>query len=204
MSDIANDTSPEEETEEPEVNPIEQAFQDTLEANANATEDQIKLAMINAGASFKNVGRLFAQCMVDGGYAMSKDEKDDMIKKLMEKDSVSIATENGLVAAVEKIVGSGVNIDRKQATSIIRSYAKKNDIEMWKKPAGTGGGGRVGFRDVFFKAVRADPTMSEKALDELMTISPESSDNVRKQKPWWNAIRKLANEIAAQYQGAPA
>ena len=40
------------------------------------SEDEIKMAMVKEGATFKNVTRLFNQFAIDSGLIMKKEEKD--------------------------------------------------------------------------------------------------------------------------------
>ena len=50
---------------------------------AGKQEDAIKLDLIAAGATFKNVTRLFNEFMVEGGHRVSKEERDFIVDKFI-------------------------------------------------------------------------------------------------------------------------
>lgn len=190
MTDEQNDTNPQDEDQH---DPIREAFDDMVEDSHS--EDEVKLAMINAGAKFSNVTRLYTQYMVDAGLAMSKDEKQELTDKILADSDVS--TEEGFIEARDALVEDGTNISEKQAASIIRAYAKKNDLEIWKARPGGGGGGRLGFRGALYDALRANPSMTEKELNDMIATHELSSENVKNHQAVFQGIRKLCNDIAA-------
>lgn len=102
---------------------------------ANKEEDQVKLVMISAGATFKNVTRLFNEFMVDAGLAVSKEEKDAKVAEVMTKHEV--ATEAGFDAAVAELV-EALKATDKSAAALIRSHGKKEEIEVFKKAGSAG------------------------------------------------------------------
>ena len=70
---------------------------------AGKEEDDIKLDMIGAGATFKNVTRLFNQFSVDAGLTVSKEEKDQILLDVL--NGADLADEK--VASGMKMQGNG-------------------------------------------------------------------------------------------------
>lgn len=181
-----------EETSADEINEILNAFEDAVAAGKS--EDEVKMALIGAGATFKNVTRLYNQYMIDAGYAISKEEKSEIVDKILEgKD---LADESVFNKAIEAIVKKAAGVTEKSAASLIRSYAKANDLECYRKPKGTGGA-RVGFRSRFFDALVANPAMSQEDCGEYLRTAEGTSDNVVKHESVYQGIRELVNKIHA-------
>ena len=128
-----------EEVAEEKVDTIRPAFDDAIAGDQS--EDDVKMAMINAGASFKNVTRLYNQYMVDAGLVVSKEEKAEIVEKILSKAS-KLDEEEGFKKVVTAIAEKASGVNEKSAAALIRAWAKAQDpvIETWKKPKGTGAG----------------------------------------------------------------
>lgn len=170
---------------------VREAFDEAMDAEKD--EDQVKLAMIGAGATFKNVSRLFNQYMIDTGRAISKKERDDIAEEILADADVS--DEEGFSSAVDAIVEKSTGVSEKQAGAIVRAWAKKNEVECYKKPKGATG--RSGFASKFYDALIENPEMDEEGANVLID-GEDASDNVRRHRTHYQAIRKLANAIAAK------
>ena len=181
----------ESETEAPD--PIRVAFDEAVEDSHS--EDDVKLAMIQNGAKFSNVSRLYTQYMIDAGLAMSKEEKDSLVTDILE--DADLSTEEGFTEARDAMVEEGTNVSDKQAASIIRAYARKNELEVWKAPKGTGER-KAGFRDAFYAALVENPNMTKEQADEMIKNHDLSTANVIRHESFWHSIRKLANSIASK------
>ena len=180
------------EVEEDGVDEINAAFLDCVEAGKS--EDDVKMSMIGAGATFKNVTRLYNQYMIDGGFAMSKEEKTTLIDGLL--DDADITSEEGFTAALNSIVEEGTNITDKSASALIRKFGKDNDIEVFKKAVGTGGT-RNPFVANFHAGLIDNPSMDEDGLKAIIAdLTPEQQVNPTRWLNQHNAIRKMANAIA--------
>lgn len=178
-----------EEVSEVEVDHIQIAFQKAVDQDK--AEDDIKMSMIGAGATFKNVTRLYNTYMVDAGLAISKEDKDAIVNSALE--GVDLSEEANFDEAVSTIADKAAGVNEKSAASLIRAWAKKNEVECFKKVSG--GGGRSGFAAKFYEALIANPKMTEDQATELMQ-GEDASDNVRRHASHYQSIRKLCNAIA--------
>ena len=186
------DVNENEDAEDEEEDEIRLAFDESIEDETN-TEDDIKMAMIQAGATFKNVGSLYNSFMIDIGKAMSRKDRTELVEAAVE--DVDLETEEGFDAAVGEIVENGVGISARDAASMIRRYAKKNEIECFKKSVG-GGRGAWGFKSAFYEFLEKNPKATEEDIDGLLKTHPSASDNTRKRRPNYQRIRLMANRIA--------
>lgn len=161
-------------------------------------EDAIKLDMISAGATFKNVTRMFNEFMVDGGHAASKEERSQLVVASIQ--GVDISTESGFESAVAKLVETLKGASEKSASALIRALAKKESIEVFKKAKETSGEGRTGFAAKFYDFLAANPTCSKEqatAFIQGTDGNEETSDNVKKHLSHYLAIHALVNRVAA-------
>jgi len=183
------------EVAEEEVDEIRPAFDDAVAEGKG--EDDVKMAMITAGASFKGVTRLYNQYMVDAGFAVSKEEKDEIVGKILTKAS-ALDQEEGFKKVIAAIVDKAAGVNEKSAAALIRSWAKTQDpaIECWKKPKGTGEG-RTGFKSKFYAALVANPAMTKEEVTEYLKTAEGTSANIQKRESVYQAIRGLANDIHA-------
>lgn len=183
--------SEEAEVEVEEVDVILEAFEAATAADKN--EDEVKMALIGAGATFKNVTRLYNAYMVDAGYAISKEEKTEIVDKiLVDKD---LADEKVFDKAVTAITAKAAGVTEKSAAALIRSFAKANDLECFKKPKGSGGS-RDGFRSRFLDALGSSPSMTEAQCTEYLQTAEGTSANILRHESVYQAIRSMANGIA--------
>lgn len=183
-------------TEERNEVEVEAAIREAFDANQGKEEDQIKLAMIQAGATFKNVTRLFNQFMVDAGLSVSKEEKEQKVLEAV--DGIELSTEEGFDTAVQRLVES-INATEKSAAALIRAYAKKNEVEVFKKAKGGNGGGKQGFAAKFYAFLVAQPTCSkEEAIAFIQGEGDheETSENTKRHQSHYLAIHAMVNKIA--------
>lgn len=185
-----------------EVNVILDAFSEAVEAEKS--EDDIKMAMIGAGATFKNVTRLYNQYMVDAGLAVSKAEKEEIVGKVMAK-AKALETEEGFAKSVAAIAEKAPGINEKSAAALIRAWAKAQDpaVETWAKPKSSGGA-RVGFRSRFYDALVANPAMTKEECHEFLKNDEDTSENKMKHEANFQGMRNLANRIHEQVTGTGA
>ena len=187
-----------QEVEVEEVDEIFNAFESAVAEDKG--EDEVKMALIGAGATFKNVTRLYNQYMVDAGFAISKEEKTEIVEKLLEgKD---LADEEVFTKAVEAITKKAAGVTDKSAAALIRSYAKANDLECFKKPKGSGGGGRDGFKARFLAMLTANPSLTEEQCTEYLQTAEGTSANILKHESVYQAMRTMANNIVANKKAA--
>jgi len=125
---------------------IREAFDDGVESEAE--EDDVKMAMIHAGATFKNVSRFYNKFMIDAGLAISKADRNQIVADTLE--GLEIETEDDFTAAAEALADAMDNTSNRSAMSLIRSYAKKNELAVFVRPKGEVGT-RPGFTNDYHK-----------------------------------------------------
>ena len=173
---------------EMEIDDIEQAFIDGTN-DGDFDEDEVKMAMLQAGAKFKTVSRLFGQYMVDHGLALSKEERAKFINGIL-KDS-DLLMEDVFNAAIADVIEGIPNANEKSVGSLIRSWCKANDQEFYKKPQGQV---RTGFKSLLYDALVIDPEMSDADLSAFITVHGSSND--LKYLSFYKALRDFSSRIA--------
>ena len=164
---------------------------------AGKEEDDIKLDMIGAGATFKNVTRLFNQFSVDAGLTVSKEEKDQILLDVL--NGADLADEATFNAKVEELMTRLSGSTDKSAAALIRAYAKKNGIEAFKKAKGGTGEAKTGFAAKFYDFLVANPecTVAEAtAFIQGTDGHEETTENVKRHQSHYLAIHRLVNRIA--------
>jgi hypothetical protein len=196
-----NTESTQEETEDTKADPamdaIKAAFQAEM-AKEKIDEDAVKMAMLLAGAKFANVARYFNQLMVECGFAKSKEERNEILDKLL--SGLDLTVEATFDEALLKVM-EALDTNDRSASASIRMWCKKNEVEFFKKPKSEPGEGRKGFTTTMYKWVvdniNATTDEFEAFLNENLT-----TDNQIKYKPSHHAFFKVVQEIKAIYQSA--
>lgn len=196
------DQQNEQATQEPQADTetaIRSAFDNAVAAGKD--EDDVKLDMIGAGATFKNVTRLYNQFAVDSGLAVSKEEKDQILNEVL--NGADLSTEETFNAKVEELMGRLSGSTDKSAAALIRAYAKKNGIDAFKKVKGASGETRVGFTSKYHDWLVANPTSSVEEATAFINGTDgheETSENTKRNKAHHLAIHRLVNRIAGVTQ----
>lgn len=160
-------------------------------------EDSIKMDMIGAGATFKNVTRLFNQFSVDAGIAVSKEEKDQILLEVL--SGADLSDEATFNTKVEELMGRLTGSTDKSAAALIRAYAKKNELECFKKTKASTGEGKTGFAGKFYDFLVANPTCTVEAATAFIQGvdgHEETSENTKRHQSHFLAIHRLVNRIA--------
>ncbi len=174
---------------------IREAFDEAIQDESG--EDDIKLQMISAGATFKNVTRLYNKFMVEAGLAISKSDRNQIVEDTLSGRDVS--TEESFNEAVNALVASIQGATERSAASLVRAYAKKNELPVYAKPKSEGGM-KVGFASKFYDFLVGNPSVTEAEAEAFIMgkdAHAETSDNVKNHLSHYQAIRSLANRIAA-------
>ena len=164
---------------------------------AGKEEDDIKLDMIGAGATFKNVTRLFNQFSVDAGLTVSKEEKDQILLDVL--NGADLADEATFNTKVEELMARLSGSTDKSAAALIRAYAKKNGIEAFKKAKGGTGEAKPGFAAKFYDWLVANPTSTVAEATAFIQGTDgheETSENTKRHQSHYLAIHRLVNRIA--------
>lgn len=175
------------ETPEVEVSAEDLAIRKAFDDNSGADEEVVKMAMLHAGAKIKSVTRLYNQFMIDSGLMASKEEKDDALDAAC-KD-VELTDEDSFDAVVADLAKSITGATETSAATMVRAWAKRNEVEVWAKPKGESR--RSGFRFKFYEALQANPAMTSA---EAKAFGDEhGSENDKKAFSHYQAIRELVN-----------
>ena len=164
---------------------------------AGKEEDDIKLDMIGAGATFKNVTRLFNTFSVEAGLTVSKEEKDQILLDVL--NGADLADEATFNAKVEELMARLSGSTDKSAAALIRAYAKKNGIEAFKKAKGGTGEAKTGFAAKFYEWLVANPTSTVEQATAFIQGTEgheETTENVKRHQSHYLAIHRLINRVA--------
>ena len=175
-----------EEVEAEEHDDIELAFDAAV--SDGKEEDEIMLAMIEAGATFKNVKSRYNALLVDNGYLDSKAEKAKIVTDTLE--GMDLADEDGFQSAVDVLIEGLKGATEKSVAASIRAYAKKNELEVYKKPKGEGAG-RSGITSMFHDFVIDSLPVSKEDVDAW--IETNGTDNTKRHAKAYHARADLAN-----------
>ena len=173
------------------VEVIADAFKVAVESELD--EDETKLSMIQAGATFKNVTRLFNTLMIENGFAISKEERDEIVADVLTGSDLS--TEEGFDSASAELVSRVKGATERSAAALIRAHGKKNEVEVYAKPK-VSAAPRNPFVTSFHSALIENPSMTEEELRELIA----GLDEAHQTNPlrWFsqhNNIRKTVNSV---------
>jgi len=191
-----------EEGQEDTVDEIRLAFDEAVLEEAD--EDDIKMAMIGAGATFKNVTRFYNQYMIDAGMAISKEDRNQIVQDSLE--GLEFDTEEAFDTAVGNLTDAIQGATERSAASLVRSYAKKNELECYTKPKGEGAG-RTSFASKFYDFLVANPGMTEDVAKAYIMgegDNEDTSSNVQNHLSHYLGIWKLARRVEGTYVVAEA
>jgi hypothetical protein len=198
-----NEESQTEDTEgtgeaEDQVDPVYEAIKVAFEeaVNDGKDEDDIKMAMIGAGAKFKNVAKLYNQLMVDLGFTKSKSERNEILDRVLTGLALN---EEEVFANAVALVQDEVEVEEKSAAALVRAWAKKNEVECFK-PEKKVSEGPAGITKAIFDWIQENEFATEDQLvEQLKTVVTE---NTLRHKTLYAGILCLANRIATKYQSA--
>jgi len=191
----AKDEVQDEVQGEVETDQVLDAFNDAIEQGL--PEDEVKLKMISAGATFKNVARLFNKYSIDAGLTISAADRKTAVANCL--SDMVFDTEESFEAAVAAVVESVANTNEKSAASLVRAFAKKAELDCFKKAKGTGtGSGRSGFASGFYRYLIANPSCTkEEATAYVMGTDgcAETSANTQRHLSHYLSIWNMVDTI---------
>ena len=171
---------------------IREAFDAATADGKNA--DEVKVEMIKAGCQFKDTGRLYKEWGIETGIVVDAKERTAKVDDVMSSQG-DLDTEDGLSAAMEAIMDDINGTNEKQAGALIRAWAKKNDVDVFKKPKGGGGVRKSSFIFVLIERLLDNPSMDESTFDELVAGAETKAASTYRSH--YNAVRELANQLSA-------
>ena len=162
---------------------------------SESEEDDVKLLMIQAGATFKNVTRLYNQFMIDAGLAISKADRDQIVSDTL--SGKEFESQEDFEHAVALIADAVQGTTERSASALVRSYAKRNELECYTKPKGEGT--RSTFSTRYYDWLAANPNASEDEAQSFILGEgdhEETSENTKRHLSHYQSIRSLANRVA--------
>jgi len=177
-----------------ELQDIRDAFKEAVE-DPSKDEDDVKLAMIAAGATFKNVTRLYNKFAEEEGLIVPKEQKQSLAEDAI--NSYDVTTEEGFNDAVNYIVeNSDGKISTRSAAGLVRGAARKREIEFYKKPKSEGTGTRRhGFTKKFHDFLAENPHATAEEVHAF--IEEHGSENTKRWESSYQKVRDLVNRVAA-------
>lgn len=194
MTDI-NEEAMNEEMDQLETE-IQEAFESAI--GSGKDEDNTKLAMIGAGATFKNVTRLYNKFMIDAGLTISKADRDAAIASIV-GDPALLSEEEDFARCVAEVVEQVKGSTERSAGAALRAFAKANGVEAFKKTKEATGARSSGFRANVYDLFIKNPNLTEAELDKFANedaATSLASDNDRKQLSHYHGLRRMVNAVA--------
>ncbi len=174
---------------------IRNAFREAKEVGKD--EDAVKIDMISAGASFKQVARMYTQLMQEYGYTVTKKAKDEAVQTAVA--GVELGDAEGFAAAVKALQEAVRNVNERSASALIRVYAKKNGIESYRKPKS--GHRKASMSAKFREFIINNPTASEGVVDAFIMENGSAKQQKNKNsRRIFHEIRVIANRIVQEME----
>jgi len=131
------------------------------------TDDEMLIEIVSAGVKFAQAGKLFRHVMETKGYRMSSKGRLAQADTLLA--DVELSTADDVAAAIETLSKSIPDTNEKQATAILRKFAKANEIELPKVEKSAKKGAKGSFRTKVFKWMVANPAAETAELVTFIT-----------------------------------
>lgn len=117
----------------------------------DSTEDEMVVALIQAGFKFAKAGRVMNQVLQSKGLKLSAKDRYAAVSGLLQDWGFAPETWADVEAAAENIADEVDATTKAQAVRAIKKFAKDVDLELPERPKGGGGGGsRVTAFDRFY------------------------------------------------------
>jgi len=184
------------EESEVEVSETDLAIRAAFDDNQDSEEEVVKMAMLQAGCKIKAVARVYNTYMIDSGQMATKEEKDDALEANLV--GMDLASEEGFDAAVEIIQADVTGATEKSAAAMVRAWAKKADVEVYKKPAGAPRTDSFVYK--FNTELVGNPTMTEAECKAFIVAN--GTQGTQNTEYYFQSLRKLANAIYTKYAEA--
>jgi len=133
---------------------------------AGTDEDELGIALVQAGFKFARAGRLMNQVLEARGLRMSSKNRFAAVEELLVSQNFApndwADVDTFAVTVSEEVEAT----TKSQALASIRKYAKQNGIELPSKPKGAGGT-RVGAFDRFYAWAAENSDASDDDIQEF-------------------------------------
>jgi len=157
VQEATESTETETTTEAPVLSEKDIAIRAAFDDNQGSEEEVVKMAMLQAGCKIKAVARTYNTFMIDAGFMATNDEKNDSLEASL--PGMDLTSEDGFEAAVAAIKSDVKGATDKSAAAMVRAWAKKAEVEVYKKPAGASRTDTLTYK--FFKWIRENPAATK-------------------------------------------
>lgn len=110
---------------------------------ANKSDDDMLIEIVQAGIKFKAAGKLFAQAMQEGGYRITAKARKDKCREILVDEEFNPKSYDELQAMIERLTQEVDDTVTSQAYSCVKAYAREFEIELPKAPKKPKGGIRA-------------------------------------------------------------
>jgi hypothetical protein len=192
---LANDLSKLKLPEVRKMSDTEQVTSIIVEGvKAEKTDDQILVAIVNAGISFKNAGKLFKQVMQEKGLRISSKSRQEQVFKILKSLRFKPKADDWekVQAALDKIVEEVNDTDEKQALMMVKRYAKEGELILPKQPKKAAGAkGNVKVQEYMI----ANPSATKEEFSTFMLDLGKKEKMIDRQWVWFEIAQKMAANI---------
>ena len=189
-----------------EADAAEAKIRESFDASISAEQDddEVKLNMIGAGATFKNATRLYNKFMIDAGLAISKADRNQIVEDTLEGRDFD--TEEGFDAATAAIVDAVQGATERSGASLVRAYAKKAGMECFAKAKGDGAP-RITFRSTFYNWIVSNPDATAEEAKAYIMGEGEygpTSENIQRHASSHLNVFAMTRRLVAKVRGVEA
>jgi len=160
---------------------------------AGKSDDEMLIEIVSRGVKFALAGKLFRQVMEAKGFRVSNKDRVNKAEELLE--GIEFDTAEAVEATVANLVKTLPDTNEKQAKSILRKFAKANEIELPKAEKGTKKSAG-GFRPKLFKWMIAHPTATAEQLTTYVTDLGKKEAVAKRYAELFDVAKKMAAALA--------
>jgi len=167
--------------------------------NADKEDNEILVALVNNGVSFKNAVKAFNTAMNELGFRISPKERLEKATAILDEVGFAPETFQDVQDAITGLCAKISSTNEKQALLVIRKYAKVNSIEMPKAVKDPNKAG--GARGKVLNWMAANPS----ATIEEFTEFCESINKPKMVKGYWpifGVAKAMADNMAESAKAA--
>lgn len=166
---------------------------------AEASNDDMAVALIQAGFKYTVAGRMLAKVLESKGLKLSAKDRYASVAEHLQNWSFAPESWDDVEEAVANLVEEVQATNAAQAISCIRRFAKEHEIQLPEKPKGTGGGRSSGTSASkrFYAWTVANPTASLDDLKEFVYSLSISEESKPKTFAWFTERFEWGHRFAA-------
>ena len=141
---------------------------------AGKTDEDMIIEIIETGVKFKEAGKKFAQICEAKGLRKSSKNRRDEVNAILEDAEFAPANAAEMQTMVDYLVKTVDDTTAKQATSVIKRWAKANDVVLPKRERSAGGSksggvaGATGFRGAVLGWLLENKDFTQEGLKEFI------------------------------------